>query len=105
MAPNIGDSIKNAVEGAVDRVQDVAEDLVDKVKGRSDDDSHDEPETENVATDDVAPSSEPTPMVVETAGISEPLEFERDDTRGNSRTITFEPADDATHTDRPTTTG
>jgi hypothetical protein len=103
MAPNIGDSIKNAVEGAVDRVQDVAEDLVDKVKGHSDD-AHDESETDTVAADDAAPSAEPTPMVVETAAIDEPLEFEREDTHGNTRTLTFEPADEAPHVDRPNTT-
>lgn len=90
MAPNIGDSIKNAVEGAVDAVRDAAENLVDKVKGRSDDSPA---ETETVATEDLTPADKPTPMVVETAGISEPLEFEREDTDGKTRSLIFEPAD------------
>lgn len=101
MAPNIGDSIKNAVEGAVDAVQDVAENLVDKVKGHSDD-SHDEGGT--VAVEDPTPSDQPSPMVVETAALSEPLEFEREDTDGNTRSLIFEPAEEPAVNDRATST-
>jgi hypothetical protein len=101
MAPNIGDSIKSAVEGAVDRVQDVAENIVDKVKGHSDD-SPDETTTVDAA--DAPTTPEPVHVVAETEAISEPLEFERTDTDGTSKTLTFEPASDTTTTDRPSTT-
>jgi hypothetical protein len=94
MAPNIGDSIKNAVDSAKDAV----EDAVDKVTGHS----HDEAEATEATAE--TPSAEPTPMVVETEAISEPLEFERDDTQGNSRSLTFEPVDEAPGASHPTAT-
>lgn len=98
MAPNIGESIKSAVEGARDAVENVVEDVVEKVKGHS----HDEPHT----TDDAGATQtlEPAPVVVTTDAVSEPLEFERTGTDGTPTKLTFELATDVHDTARPTTT-
>lgn len=96
MAPNIGDSIKSAVEGAAEAVEHV----VGKLTGHS----HVETDEAHVADNPEAtptPTSAPEPMVVQTAAISEPLEFERTDTDGNKQTLNFEPADGLPVDDHP----
>jgi len=100
MAPGIGDSIKNAVENAVHAVEEAVETVKDKLTGHSDDDA-----TETTISDEaVETPSAPTPVVVETEAISEPLSFDRTDADGNPVTLKFEPASDSTTTDHHTTT-
>lgn len=91
MAPNIGESIKSAVE----RVAEAVEHIIAKVAGHS----HDK----NNAVDHVDATPAPEPMVVATDAVSEPLEFERTDTDGTKKTLTFEPASDTPASDTPGT--
>lgn len=100
MAPSIGDSIKHAVENAKEAVEDVVETVRDKVTGHSDDASD-----ETTVTDDATSApAEPTPVVVATDAVSEPLTFEREDTDGNPTTLIFEPTTDSATTEHHTTT-
>lgn len=102
MAPNIGDSIKNAVANAAHAVEDVVENVRAKVTGHPDDEANETPVTDDAT---VAPTTpEPTEVVVATEAISEPLTFERTGTDGTPTTLHFQPADDAPASEHHTTT-
>ncbi len=62
--------------------------------------SHDE----NDVPDDAAVAPEPEPIIVATDAVSEPLEFERVDTDGTKKTLSFEPAVDTHGGDHSGTT-
>jgi len=91
MAPNIGESTKSVVEAAAEALKKI----IAKLTGRS----HDE----NDAPDDAEVAPAPKPMTVTTDAVSEPLEFERTDTDGTSKTLSFEPASEAHSADHPGT--